>query len=127
MKTLDEIRMLIARHAGSERLSAAMPNMTLRSATAPTTPNGVLFPPAFALVAQGEKRAILGDKVFKYGSGQFLVVSVDLPITAQIVHATPSKPYQAFAMSLKPAVIADLLLETSGVRNTCGKPRRLGD
>jgi AraC-like DNA-binding protein len=110
MDTLEEIRGLIARHAGGERLSVTMPSMILRSLDAPTPPSGALFPPAFALVAQGEKRAVLGDRVYRYGTGDFLVVPVDLPIVAQIVHATPDRPYQAFAMALRPTAIADLLL-----------------
>jgi AraC-like DNA-binding protein len=125
MDTLEEIRRLIARHAVGERLSATMPSMILRSLDAPTPPSGALFPPAFALIAQGEKRAVLGDRVYRYSTGDFLVVPVDLPMVAQVVHATPDRPYQAFAMALRPTAIADLLLEASHGRQAPARPAGL--
>jgi AraC-like DNA-binding protein len=59
------------------------------------------------------KRTVLNDKVFEYGAGQYLVVSVDLPIVGHVVRASSEEPYLAFAMTLKPAAIATLLLETA--------------
>ncbi|HEX4597987.1 MAG TPA: AraC family transcriptional regulator [Burkholderiaceae bacterium] len=105
---LDEIRTLIRRHVGRAQ---PLPGITLRSATAATEFSNTLAEPVFAVVAQGAKRTILGDKVFEYGAGQFLVVSVDLPISGQVVRATAQKPYLSVGMTLKPATIAGLLLE----------------
>jgi hypothetical protein len=122
MNSLREIRALIRRHAGG---AAILPGISLRSATATTELSNTLVEPAFALIAQGDKRAILGERVFDYGAGQFLVVSVDLPISAQIVRATPQKPYLAFAMTLKPAVIAGLLLESGGFSRAGPEPTGL--
>jgi AraC-like DNA-binding protein len=122
MNSLGEIRTLIRRHAGG---AAILPGISLRSATAATELSNTLVEPAFALIAQGDKRAILGGRVFDYGAGQFLVVSVDLPISAQIVRATPQKPYLAFAMTLKPAVIAGLLLESGGFSRAGPEPTGL--
>jgi AraC-like DNA-binding protein len=67
--------------------------------------------PVLAVVAQGAKRALLGDKVFEYGAGQFLVVSVDLPIAGHVCRASPELPYLCAALTLKPTAIATLLLE----------------
>jgi len=72
-----------------------------------------VYEPVFALVVQGEKQLVLGDKVFACGEGTFIVVSVDLPITFQISRATPEQPYMALA-TLKPAAVAKLLLEAAG-------------
>jgi AraC-like DNA-binding protein len=78
----------------------------------PTEPLGFVVEPAFALAVQGTKRAIINDKVFEYGAGQFLILSVDLPLTTHVVHASPNKPFLGFGLILKPAAIASLLLET---------------
>ncbi len=67
--------------------------------------------PTLAVIAQGAKRAVLGDKVFEYGAGQYLVVSVDLPIAGHVFQASPELPYLAAGLTLKPAAIAALLLE----------------
>jgi len=88
-----------------------MPGVWIRASTVPTEPITGICEPAFALVAQGRKRTILGDRVFEYAAGECLVVSVDLPIVGQVVAASKREPYLAVALTLKPAMIASLLLE----------------
>jgi AraC-like DNA-binding protein len=51
----------------------------------------------------------LGDHVYEYGPGQYLVTSVDLPVTGQFTDAVPGRPALGFGMTLEPAVIAELL------------------
>ena len=34
-----------------------------------------------AVIAQGGKRLALGNRVYDYGVGQYLIASVDLPVT----------------------------------------------
>lgn len=101
---LDEIRRLIVRHAGDHQLPG-LPLLRLRHATAPTAPSTAVFDRAFVLVAQGEKRATLDEQILRYGAGDFLIASIELPVLAQIVRAPP---YLAFAMTLRPEVIAEL-------------------
>ena len=55
---------------------------------------------------------MLNDSVFAYGAGQCLIVSVDLPVTGHITEASREQPFLAFGMTLKPAAIAALLLES---------------
>jgi AraC-like DNA-binding protein len=64
-----------------------------------------------AVVAQGGKRLALGDRVYEYGAGQYLVASVDLPVTGHFVDVVPGQPALGFGMTLEPAAIAELLLE----------------
>jgi AraC-like DNA-binding protein len=111
MGPLDELRALLARHHGhhGERL----PGVIVRSNDAPTEPTTAMSEPTFVLVASGRKRTTLGDKVFEYGPGQFLIVPVELPVTAHVIQATRAEPYLVFGLALKPAVIAGLLLETA--------------
>jgi AraC-like DNA-binding protein len=111
--TLAELRALIARHADRGNISTPLPGVRLVTSAAPTEPVNGVYEPAFAAVVQGVKRTVLNDKVFEYGAGQYLVVSVDLPIVGHVVRASSEEPYLAFAMTLKPAAIATLLLETA--------------
>ena len=43
-----------------------------------------------AIIAQGSKRLAVGDQVYDYGPGQYLVASVDLPITGHYTQARPT-------------------------------------
>jgi len=79
----------------------------------PTNPLECISGPACALIVQGAKQVVLNGQVFDYRAGQYLVASVDLPVTAHVTEADPDRPYLAFTLVLKPAAIAALLLETA--------------
>lgn len=64
-----------------------------------------------ALIVQGKKRLALGERVYEYGVGQYLVASLDLPVTGQFVDASPDQPALGFGLLLDPAMIAELLLQ----------------
>jgi AraC-like DNA-binding protein len=117
MEALDELRTGIVRHVG-EAPCATSENGLLGltfSVARRTSPEPVhlLYEPVFGLLVQGEKRMVLGDKVFSCRTGQFLVVSVDLPVTIQMTAASPEEPFVALAMKLEPASVATLLLDAA--------------
>lgn len=115
---LTELQRLIARHITPDRTTLhALPNVTLVKTDAPTRPFAHVVEPVFALVAQGSKRVGLGNKVFDYGAGQYLIVSVDLPLDAHVVvEATPEVPFLGVGFKLRPEAIAALLLEAGAVQ-----------
>jgi AraC-like DNA-binding protein len=86
--------------------------MTVFSTQQLTEPLGTVTRPVFALIAQGAKRTVLGERIFEYHAGQYLVATVDLPVTAQIIEASAERPFLAFGLPLRPALVAQLLLET---------------
>jgi AraC-type transcriptional regulator N-terminus len=47
-----------------------------------------------------------GSQVFDYAAGQFLVVTLDLPLTLSITVATAAEPFLGLSMPLDPAIIA---------------------
>ncbi|GAB3598638.1 AraC family transcriptional regulator [Microbacterium tumbae] len=87
------------------------PGVTVFASPHATAPIGVLSEPNVALVAQGAKRTLLGDRVFDYASGQLLVVAVDLPLTSWISEASDDAPFLAVGITLDPPLIAELLLD----------------
>lgn len=116
MALLRELRMLIDRHAGPGDMTTAttaVPALTVSRCRTTTEPLGHVYEPTLALIAQGRKQTVLGNRIFNYRSRQYLVVSVSLPITSHIVSATLDKPFLALAFALKPTLVANLLLENS--------------
>jgi len=59
-----------------------------------------VYEPILAIVVQGQKKAFLGEEMYQYGSMQYLVVSVDLPLSGFVTEATPDKPYLGLKLSL---------------------------
>ncbi|MCE4555477.1 AraC family transcriptional regulator [Roseateles cellulosilyticus] len=109
MNSLEALQALIRRHAivGHDCKDGVFAVMT----EAPSEMQHHVLEPTFVVVAQGAKRAMLGDEVFEYRGGQFLVVGVDLPIAGGVTEASPALPYLAAGMRLRPATISSLLLE----------------
>ncbi|AGZ42100.1 AraC family transcriptional regulator [Actinoplanes friuliensis] len=114
MALIGDLRDLLDRHAPRE--GPPLPGVVLLRADGPTEPVSALSDPVFVIVASGRKRTILADRVFEYGAGQYLVVSVELPVTAHVIEASRDEPYLVFAMCLQPEAIATLLLETADSR-----------
>lgn len=110
MDALAELRQLIIRSAGHEQL---IDGLLLSVVDAPTQPAASLASPTFALVAQGRKRLALGDQVFEYGAGDYLVVSVELPVTGHFVEASKDAPCLGVGLELRPELIASLLLDSA--------------
>lgn len=114
ISALEELRSRVGRlSAGHPRPRGidGVPGVTVFSTTQTTAPIGNVTRPVLALVAQGAKRSMLGDRVFDYAAGQFLVVTVDLPLTSQIAAASATEPFLAVSLTLEPPTVAQLLLE----------------
>jgi hypothetical protein len=49
------------------------PSFHLARSSRPTAPIHSLYQPAFCVVAQGRKQALLGEEVFRYDPGHYLI------------------------------------------------------
>lgn len=85
--------------------------LTLYHQKAPSGPNLCIFEPGIALIVQGSKRVLLGDETFSYSAGHFLVTSVNVPTVAEILEASPEKPYLALWMPLDQLIMTELVVE----------------
>ena len=119
---LEELRALIDRHAAPD-MSTLIPGIMIARhdvSAHERTMSGTVM----ALVAQGAKRIALGDRVYEYGPGQYLVASIDLPVTGQFLDASPDHPALGFGFALDPIMVAELLLQagSEGMRHGYGPP-----
>jgi AraC-like DNA-binding protein len=111
---LDEMTALITRFtAGTEGTHAtAVHGLDLQRRTAPQPArmHGVNNP-CIAVIAQGAKRVMLGDEVYHYDRAHYLVGTIGLPITGQVIEASAEKPYLSLKLDVDAREIAALLLE----------------
>jgi AraC-like DNA-binding protein len=112
--SIDELRDQIRRHAGQSE-ETAIPRVLVSSAVGPTEPAASTTGTVFALIAQGQKRLSIGDRTLNYGPGQYLVASVDLPITGHYAQASAEEPALGFGLVLSPSRIASILLDAGGL------------
>jgi AraC-like DNA-binding protein len=119
---LAELRALIARHARPDE-TTAIDGVLLSAADRPGEPRASTSGTVMAIVAQGAKRLAIGDRVYDYGPGQYLVASVDLPITGHYTRASADEPALGFGLILRPSAVASLLLDADAAPAS-GPPHR---
>jgi AraC-like DNA-binding protein len=107
---LDELRTLLARHARPDR-TTAIDGVLISKDERPSVPSASMSGTVLALIAQGAKRLALGERVYDYHAGQYLLASVDMPVTGHFVEAGPQQPALGFGLTLQPAAVAELLLQ----------------
>jgi AraC-like DNA-binding protein len=107
---LDELNALITRHARPDG-ATAIDDVLISKVEQPSLPSPSMSGTVLALIAQGAKRIALGDRVYEYRAGQYLIASVDLPITGHFTEASPERPAMGFGLTLHPATVAELLLQ----------------
>jgi hypothetical protein len=75
---------------------------------------GDVVEPTLGVIAQGVKETTLNGRTFTYGAGQFLIVSVQLPLVGHITQASADEPLLAFVLKLRPERIASHSCGRSG-------------
>jgi AraC-like DNA-binding protein len=105
-----ELAYRIASFIGSkERLITDIPGLLLSRRTAPTAPASATYEPSLAVVAQGRKRADLGGTTFIFDESRYLLTSLDLPVTCNVIEASEAVPYLCFVLKLEIPVVRELL------------------
>jgi AraC-like DNA-binding protein len=122
---LAELRALIARHARPDE-TTAIDGVLLSAADRPGEPRASTSGTVMAVIAQGAKRLALGDCVYDYGPGQYLVASVDLPITGHYTRASADEPALGFGLVLRPSAIASLVLDADATARLAPAPPGIG-
>jgi len=114
-----------------ERIAHALPedgtldvstSFRLARSSKPTEPIHSLYQPSFCVVAQGCKQALLGDEVFRYDPGHYLIYTVDLPLTFRVEEASKERPYLGLRLNLDSALVASVMVE-SGIEPKKGDVR----
>lgn len=109
---LDELRALLTRHARPDG-TTAIDGVLIGRAVRAHEPSASMSGTVLALIAQGAKTLALGDRVYEYRAGQYLIASVDLPVTGHYTEASHDRPALGFGLVLDPSVIAELLLQAA--------------
>ena len=104
-----------------DRIAQALPedgtldvsaSFRLARSSKPTQPIHSLYQPAFCVVAQGRKQALLGEEVFRYDPGHYLIYTVDLPLTFRVEEASKERPYLGFRLNLDSSLVASVMMES---------------
>ncbi|QDT43384.1 HTH-type transcriptional activator RhaS [Gimesia alba] len=115
-EVLKALAQAVERHSATNKVSSTpIPELKLSCFSAPTELTSLVYEPCLCIIAQGAKEVLLAGESYQMDPAQFLLVSVDLPVDARVVQATPDTPYLGLQISLDPRVVGELLADGSEV------------
>ena len=116
MSSRQELGALIKRYVSGPISETAVPGLRLYyTDSCKPTSGHLVYEPMVCVMVQGEKRVSLGSQVFRYTTEQFLIATVDLPVTGTVTNARPGEPYLALSLALDAKVLAELVLSEPSV------------
>jgi AraC-like DNA-binding protein len=68
--------------------------------------------PSFCMIAQGSKVVFLGDARYQYDPFNYLLTTLELPRTSQVLEASKEHPYLSLRLELSPALVGSVMVET---------------
>jgi AraC-like DNA-binding protein len=77
-----------------------IPGLSLHRRKAPTEPLHCIFNLGLGVVAQGDKQALVGEEVIKYGPGQSMLASIELPVISHVTRASSQEPLLGLMLTL---------------------------
>lgn len=121
-----ELAALIEQHTGSDGLhQTAIGRLMLARASCSQKPAHTVSEPAFCILAQGSKRVLLADEVYVYDSSHYLIVAQSLPLSGQVIDASPEAPYLGLRLNFDVKDIAALALQLKlGDASAARSPQR---
>jgi hypothetical protein len=90
---MQELAAILARHATNDVTPTSVPGLTLyRFSRRQSAGIPLIYTPMVCVMAQGEKRVALGNRIFRYAANDYLISSLDLPVTGTILHSSAENP-----------------------------------
>jgi AraC-like DNA-binding protein len=80
--------------------STAIPQLSLHRRQGPTDPVHCIFNLGLGVVAQGDKQVMLAGEVIRYGPGQSMLTSIDLPVISHVARASVHEPLLGLMLRL---------------------------
>ncbi|WNB90914.1 AraC family transcriptional regulator [Bacillus sp. NEB1478] len=108
-----ELTKLIERHTSQDGShSTAIPSLIFSRYSNVTGPNYGVYKPSLCIVVQGKKVVLLAQEHYEYGPADYLIASVNLPISGQVIKATNENPYLALKLEFTPNQILEILRDS---------------
>lgn len=112
----EELAHRIARALPRDGTIEPQPGLHFRRHSGPTEPVHGFYEPAFCVIAQGSKAIMLGEDTFRYDPAHYMISTVELPMTGQVIVASPERPYLGFRLVLDPYVVTSVMVESGVVQ-----------
>lgn len=111
---LRELLTLAQQHAKIEGIGdTAIPDLKVIKSSVVTDKIPNVYKPSLCIILQGSKDVILGEDIYSYSPGEFIVTTVDLPVSGSIKGASKKNPYYCLMLEFDSSMIFDVLKDFS--------------
>src|SRR5438067_5795726 len=107
----EELAERIARAIAADGTAEPLSGLHLNRSSTPTEPLHGVTRPSFCVIAQGSKEVLLGDSRYRYDAAHYLLATVELPVTGQVIEASAERPYLSLRLELDPALVGSVMVE----------------
>lgn len=97
---------------GKEDCLTPVRNLLFFRREVPTEPCACTVEPSVLFVVQGAKQLLIGEQAFAYDTDHFLLNSLDLPASSQVLEASPDRPCLGLMLRLDLRVMADIIAQS---------------
>ncbi len=94
---------------GSAECSTPIPAVSFFRREAPAAPAYCLIPPSIVVAVQGKKQMLVGGDAYAYDASRYLITSLDLPASSEVVQASQDVPCLGLTVNLDLRTIAELI------------------
>lgn len=94
---------------GDEDRATTVPNLGFFRRETLVGPSPCLVEPSVIIVVQGIKQLLIGNRSYVYDTRRFLIASMDLPGTSQVVEGSVDAPCLGIVFKLDLRIISDLM------------------
>jgi len=108
---------LIARDEGTVE---PLQGLYLTRSSTPTEPLHGVSEPCLCGIAQGSKQLLLGEHLYRYDPAHYLLITAELPTVAQVIDASPERPYLGVRLNLDPGLVASVIVEAGNLAAQSG-------
>jgi AraC-like DNA-binding protein len=107
----DELTERIAQAICQDGTIEPLPGLHFNRSASPSECLHSVSVPAFCVIAQGSKEVLLGSDRYQYDPIHYLLATVELPITSQILEASQAQPYLSLRLDLDPTLVSSVMVE----------------
>jgi AraC-like DNA-binding protein len=105
-----ELANIIENYSGQDGAHVtAIPSLLFLRRSNVTELNHRIYKPCICIIVQGAKEVFLAQERFRYGPSDYLVASVDLPVSGEVTEASPDVPYLALTLEFTPSHILEVI------------------
>jgi AraC-like DNA-binding protein len=112
----NELAARISRALPQDGLLEIQPGLHFARFSQPIGPVYASLPPSFCVIAQGVKDVLVGADSFRYDPDHYLITTLELPLSATVVDASPEHPYLSLRLVLDSSVVTSMMVEAGDIQ-----------